>query len=114
MFPSRDDHNIVPSSNEVALLAEVNGVLHPGVHIVQPGSVQSGLVVVEGDAASEDLELSGHLGVPGHREDGAVGLVLADEVGGGPGGGQHYDGRGLALVGGQDSGDGCGGGVVTG
>ena len=114
MFPSSDDHNIVASSNEVALLSKVNGILHSGVNIIKPGSVQSGLVVVEWDASSEDLELSGHLGEPGHREDGAVGLVLAHQVRGGPGGGQHDDGGGLALVGGQDSGDGCGGGVVTG
>ena len=114
MFPASDDHNIVTSSNEVALLAKVNGVLHSGVHIIQPSSVQSGLVIVERNAASEDLELPGHLGVPGHGQDGAVGLVLAHQVGGGPGGGQHDDGGGLALVGCQDCGDGCGGGVVTG
>ena len=35
-------------------------------------------------------------------------------MGGGPAGGQHDDGRGLALVGGHDAGDGGGGGVVAG
>ena len=40
-----------------------------------------------------------------------MGLVLADNVGGGPGGGQHHDGGGLDLVRCHDGGDGGGGGV---
>ena len=42
-----------------------------------------------------------------------MGFVLAHNVGGGPGGGQHYDGGGLDLVRGHDGGDGRGGGGVS-
>ena len=50
--------------------------------------------------------------LPGHRDDGAVGLVLGHDMGGGPGGGQHHDGRRLALVGGEHRADGRGARVV--
>ena len=112
LSPSCDNNHIVSNRDEVALLAEINGILNPGIHIIHPGSSWPLLLIVQGDAASEDLSLPGHLGEPGHGEDGAVGLVLADDVGGGPAGGQHHDGGGLALVGGHHGGDGGGGGVV--
>ena len=111
LSPSCDYNDVVSNGDEVAL-AKVNGVLDSRVNIVHPGSSWPLLLVEQGDAASEDLSLSGHLGEPGDREDGAVGLVLADDVRGGPGGGQHHDGGGLALVGGHHGGDGGGGGVV--
>ena len=42
-----------------------------------------------------------------------MGLVLADNVGGGPRGGQDHDGGGLDLVRGHHGGDGGGGGGVS-
>ena len=114
LSPSCDNNHIVSNRDEVALLAEINGILNPGIHIIHPGSSWPLLLIVQGDAASEDLSLPGHLGEPGDGEDGAVGLVLADQVRGGATGGEDHDSRGFTLVGGEDSRDSSGGGVVTG
>ena len=114
LSPPSDDDHVVSRGDELAPLAKVDGVLHSGVHVVHPGSLGSGLVVEQRDTAAVELELPGHLVEPGDGQDGTLRLVLADQVGGGPAGGQHDDGRGLALVGGHHAGDGGGGGVVTG
>ena len=114
LSPAGDDDHVVSRGDELALLAKVDGVLNSRVHIVHPGSLGSGLLVQQGDAAPVELELASHLVEPGHGEDGALWPVLAHQVGGGPAGGQHDDGRGLALVGGHHAGDGGGGGVVAG
>ena len=66
--PARDDHNVVAGRDEVALLAEVDGVVDSGVHVVNPGAVRAGLLIVQGDAAAEHLGLPRHLGVPAKKQ----------------------------------------------
>ena len=97
MSPAGDNNDIVSSSDEITLLTKVNRVLDSSIHVIHPGSSRSVLLIEEWNTSSEHLELSRHLGEPGDGEDGTVGLVLADDVGGGPGGGQHHDGGGLDL-----------------
>ena len=63
LLPSSDDNNIVSGPDEVASLAEVNGVLDPVVDVLHPVSVAL-LLVQQWDAASEDLHLSRHLSIP--------------------------------------------------
>ena len=67
--PARDDHHVVPCRDEVALLAEVDGVVDSGVHVVNPGAVRAGLLVVQRDAAAEHLGLPRHLGVPAKNKN---------------------------------------------
>ena len=64
LSPSCDNNHIVSNRDEVALLAEVDGVVDSGVHVVNPGAVRAGLLIVQGDAAAEHLGLPRHLGVP--------------------------------------------------
>ena len=92
LSPAGDDDHVVSRGDELALLAKVDGVLNSRVHIVHPGSLGSGLLVQQRDTAAVELELAGHLVEPGDGEDGTLGLVLADQVGGGPTRGQHDDG----------------------
>ena len=119
LLPPGDDNDVVPGSDEVAPLAEVDGVLHPVVDVLHPVGLAL-LLVEERDAASEDLHLPCHLSIPGQKldqritntycppcdgENGTVGFVLRYNVRGGPGGGEHHDGGGLALVRRQNSAD---------
>ena len=67
--PARDDDHVVPCRNEVALLAKVDGVVDSGVHVVNPGAVRAGLLIVQGDAAAEHLGLPRHLGVPAKNKN---------------------------------------------
>ena len=64
LSPAGDDDHVVSRGDELALLAEVDGVVDSGVHVVNPGAVRAGLLVVQGDAAAEHLGLPRHLGVP--------------------------------------------------
>ena len=114
MSPAGDNNDIVSSSDEITLLTKVNRVLDSSINIIHPGSSRSVLLIEEWNTSSEHLELSRHLGEPGDGEDGTVGLVLADQVRGGATGGEDHDSRGFTLVGGEDSRDSSGGGVVTG
>ena len=64
LLPPGDDNDVVPGSDEVAPLAEVDGVLHPVVDVLHPVGLAL-LLVEERDAASEDLHLPCHLSIPG-------------------------------------------------
>ena len=68
LLPPGDDNDVVPGSDEVAPLAEVDGVLHPVVHVLHPVGLAL-LLVEERDAASEDLHLPCHLSIPGQKLD---------------------------------------------
>ena len=64
LLPPGNDNDVVPGSDEVAPLAEVDGVLHPVVDVLHPVGLAL-LLVEERDAASEDLHLPCHLSIPG-------------------------------------------------
>ena len=68
LLPPGDDNDVVPGSDEVAPLAEVDGVLHPVVDVLHPVGLAL-LLVEERDAASEDLHLPCHLSIPGQTFD---------------------------------------------
>ena len=63
LLPASDDDNVVSGPDEVASLAEVNGVLDSVVDVLHPVSVAL-LLVQQWDATSEDLHLSCHLSIP--------------------------------------------------
>ena len=61
LSPAGYDHHVVPGLDEAAPLAEVDGVLDPGVHVVHPSALRPRRLVQQRDGAAEDLELSRHL-----------------------------------------------------
>ena len=94
LLPPGDDNDVVPGSDEVAPLAEVDGVLDPVVDVLHPVGLVL-LLVEKRNAASEDLHLPCYLSIPGQTyknpedytnclpcdgENGTVWLVLRHNV----------------------------------
>ena len=67
-LPASDDHQRIPCLDELAVLAEVDGVLDAELDVLQPVGHALGRVDQGVDAAVQ-VTLTGHLGEPGHSDD---------------------------------------------
>ena len=69
-LPAGNNHQRVPRPDDLAVPAEVDGVLNTKLHVLQPVSDPLGGVEQREDAAME-VALAGHLREPRHCDDGA-------------------------------------------